>query len=247
MNLTPSARTLNHVSAAHIIEVGVVEDDPACRGLLTHAIMACDDMRLVWQAATLAEARRYLARSIDVLLVDIGLPDGTGLELIADIKAHQPECLVMVSTMFGDDNNLLSAISAGALGYLLKDVSATEVVEEIRSLHAGGSPINPMMARKLLSQKPAPIVAAKCADDARGQNEEDSVEMGRRALGLSHRETEVLQLVARGFILDEVASRIGITRHTARSYVRRIYQKLEVGSRAEAVRVAADSGLLTER
>lgn len=217
----------------------MVEDDTACRHALTQAILSSGDMHLVWQAATLADARARIAQPIDVLLVDLGLPDGSGLDLIREIRETQPTCQVMVSTMFGDDANLMAAITAGALGYLLKDVSAGEVIGEIRNLHAGGSPINPMMARKLLQgQTFAPTPPAPQA------TEDEPEPDGRKVLRLSLRETEVLQLVARGYVLEEVATRMGITRHTARSFVRRIYQKLQVNTRVEAVRLAIAHGLV---
>ena len=186
--------------------------------------------------------RARIGEPLDVLLVDLGLPDGTGLDLISDMREAQPSCQVMVSTMFGDDANLMAAITAGALGYLLKDVRADDVVQEIRNLHAGGSPINPMMARKLLQRQTLvpPMPATPLAPDGEPQPD------GRKTLGLSLRETEVLQLVARGYVLEEVAGRMGITRHTARSFVRRIYQKLQVRTRVEAVRLAIAHGLLPD-
>jgi DNA-binding NarL/FixJ family response regulator len=218
--------------------VAVLEDDFECRQALAAAIEGSPDMHLAWQAATLAEARQTIEVPIDVLLVDLGLPDGSGLDLITHLRVAQPGCAVMVSTMFGDDDHLLAAVHAGALGYLLKDVSAEEVVEEIRSLHAGGSPINPMMARKLLQYRgsvPAGAGASKPALPAVADKPE---------FRLSAREAEALQLVARGYILDEVAAQMGITRHTARSFVRRIYEKLQVNNRVEAVQMAIRHGLL---
>lgn len=217
------------------IRVAVVEDDAACRIALVAALNAASDMRLLWALAGRAEALAALntvgAEPPDVLLVDLGLPDGSGLEVIAAARARWPDTVSMVSTIFGDEAHVLRAIEAGALGYLLKDLPAPAVVDEIRNLHAGGSPISPMVARKLLlRQAPAATTTAPSNTEA------DSA--------LSSREVEVLRLVARGFTLDEVATSMGVSRHTVRSFVRRLYAKLQVKTRAQAVHAGVRQGLI---
>ena len=224
------------------IRLAVVEDDAACRLALVRAVTAADGLVMVWTAASRAEALAQLrsqspGAALDVLLVDLGLPDGSGLDVIAAARAAQPACAVMVSTIFGDEDNVLRSIEAGAMGYLLKDLSAKALVDEIRSLHAGGSPINPMVARKLLMR------AAAGASPAPAQAQ---VPQGSDGPLLSAREAEVLRLVARGYTADEVAGAMGVSRHTVRSFVRRIYAKLQVGNRAEAVREGARQGWLHE-
>ena len=224
------------------IRLAVVEDDAACRLALVRAVTAADGLVMVWTAASRAEALAQLrsqspGAALDVLLVDLGLPDGSGLDVIAAARAAQPACAVMVSTIFGDEDNVLRSIEAGAMGYLLKDLSAKALVDEIRSLHAGGSPINPMVARKLLMR------AAAGASPAQVQAQ---VPQGSDGPLLSAREAEVLRLVARGYTADEVAGAMGVSRHTVRSFVRRIYAKLQVGNRAEAVREGARQGWLHE-
>ena len=219
------------------IRVAVVEDDAACRASVVQAVQAAPDMRLAWQAAARAPALALLPGApLDVLLVDLGLPDGSGLEVIAAARQHWPDCAVMVSTMFGDEAHVLHSIEAGAMGYLLKDVEAPALLDELRSLHAGGSPINPLVARKLLLRTAgaAPQPAAQ-ADAAQPEGER-----------LSAREAEVLRRVARGHTLAEVAQALGVSRHTVRSYVRRIYGKLQVSTRAQAVHAAARRGWLDE-
>ena len=190
------------------IRVATVEDDAASRIALVAALNAAGDMRLLWAASPRTEALAALARPDaeppDVLLVDLGLPDGSGLEVIAAARRRWPACAPMVCTIFGDEEHVLAAIEAGAMGYLLKDATPEVVVQEVRSLHAGGSPINPRGAR----------------------------------------EQEVLRLVSRGHTLAEVAQVLSVSPHTARTFVRRIYAKLQVKSRADAVRVAAHQGLL---
>lgn len=230
--------------AASAIDVAVVEDDAACRIALVAALNAAPDMRLLWAAATRAEALAALgdrmAQAPDVLLVDLGLPDGSGLDVIAAARTRWPGVAPMVSTIFGDEEHVLAAIEAGAMGYLLKDATPEVVVQEVRSLHAGGSPINPLVARKLLLH-------------ARQNGAAPQVDAGPAATGLrladearvlSAREQEVLRLVWRGHTLAEVAQVLSVSPHTARTFVRRIYAKLQVKSRADAVRVAAHQGLL---
>ena len=134
----------------------------------------------------------------------------------------------MVSTLFGDEEHVLAAIEAGAMGYLLKDSTPAAVVQEVRILHAGGSPINPLVARKLLLHARQGSAASAAGD----------------AAVLSAREQEVLRLVSHGHTLVEVAQTLAVSQHTARTFVRRIYAKLQVKSRADAVRVAAHQGLL---
>ncbi|MFO1262328.1 MAG: response regulator transcription factor [Rhodoferax sp.] len=217
------------------IRVAVVEDDAACRIALVAALNAASDMRLLWALASRAEALAALnavgAEPPDVLLVDLGLPDGSGLEVIAAARARWPGTASMVSTIFGDEAHVLRAIEAGALGYLLKDLPAHAVVDEVRNLHAGGSPISPMVARKLLLRQ-TPAVPAPVEPSADGDT------------ALSAREVEVLRLVAHGYTLDEVAATLGVSRHTVRSFVRRLYAKLQVKTRAQAVHAGVRQGLI---
>ena len=224
------------------IRVATVEDDAASRIALVAALNAAGDMRLLWAASARTEALAALARPDaeppDVLLVDLGLPDGSGLEVIAAARRRWPACAPMVCTIFGDEEHVLAAIEAGAMGYLLKDATPEVVVQEVRSLHAGGSPINPLVARKLLLH--AQRGGAPAADVA----EAIEAAAGDELPSLSARELEVLRLVSRGHTLAEVAQALVMSPHTARTFVRRIYAKLQVKSRADAVRVAAHQGLL---
>jgi len=224
------------------IRVAVVEDDAACRHALVGVINAAKDMVLCWAAASRAEALHQLGRAdgagaMDVMLVDLGLPDGSGLEVIAAVRTRHPGAAVMVSTIFGDEQHVLAAIEAGAMGYLLKDLAADAVLEEVRSLHAGGSPINPMVARKLLLRQQRAGAGAGLQPPAEPQ---------AAAQALSARELEVLRLVARGHTLDEVARQLGVSRHTVRTFVRRIYGKLQVSSRTQMMHVALQRGWLAE-
>ncbi|WP_423459286.1 response regulator [Ottowia sp. VDI28] len=233
-------------SPSETIRVAVVEDDSACRMALAHALQAAPDMRVQWLACSRAEALEELAKNtpLDVLVLDLGLPDGSGLDVLAALRERSPDAMVMVSTIFGDEENVLRSIEAGAMGYLLKDLSAQALVDEIRSLRAGGSPINPMVARKLL-MRAASLGHAGAAPAPPSALPAQSPAWSGPAL--SAREAEVLRLVARGYTVDEVADELKVSRHTVRTFVRRIYDKLQVTSRAEAVREGERQGWLHEK
>lgn len=162
--------------------------------------------------------------------MDLGLPDGSGLDVIRAARVQWPDCSILVSTIFGDEDHVLRSIEAGAMGYLLKDVSAAELAEEIRNLHAGGSPISPMVARKILAR-----AAAASLTPASGP-----------PTVLSAREQEVLRYVSKGFTTEEAARAMDVSRTTVLTFVRRIYAKLQVNTRAEAIHAAYKQGLLAE-
>jgi DNA-binding NarL/FixJ family response regulator len=211
--------------------VMVVEDDPA---FLTRfcGIVACDpEFELFAAVADLASARQALSKAApDVLLTDLGLPDGSGIELIRETARRYPATDIMVITVFNDEDHVLASVEAGATGYILKDSMPEEFVGLIRQLRDGGSPISPVIARQLLKRfKPtAPVPEAKPNEDA----------------GLSARESEVLSFIAKGFNFCEIARLLGISQHTVTTHVKKIYQKLAVHSRGEAVYEAGKMGLV---
>ncbi len=209
----------------------VVEDDPA---FLTRfcGIVACDPEFELFAAVTdLASARQAMSRAApDVLLTDLGLPDGSGIELIRETARRFPATDIMVITVFNDEDHVLASVEAGATGYILKDSMPEEFVGLIRQLRDGGSPISPVIARQLLKRfKPTAAVP-----DARPH--EDA--------GLSARESEVLSFIAKGFSYCEIARLLGISPHTVTTHVKKIYQKLAVHSRGEAVYEAGKMGLI---
>lgn len=220
-----------------IIRVVLVEDDVNFQNALIDAIQVVPDMMLLSTASTRAHGLLALdSVEFDVLLVDLGLPDGSGIDVIKAAHLKCPNCSIMVSTTFGDEKNVMESIEAGAAGYLLKDSNPEKIVFEIRSLYAGGSPISPLIARQILTrfrQDKFPKVAMEVDSD-------------RLRATLSAREQEVLEYITKGFTSDEIAALISVSRHTVLTYVRRIYAKLEVNSKAEAIHEAHNQGLLAK-
>jgi DNA-binding NarL/FixJ family response regulator len=209
--------------------VQLVEDEDMTRERLVAALRSAPGLVVSAATASCAEARAAIAADPpDVLLVDLGLPDGDGTALIREVRTRHPQTEIMVITVFGDERSVISAIEAGAGGYLLKDGTDAEIVQGVLDLLQGFSPISPAIARHLLRRLRAVDVPAANSDPLR----------------LSGREQEVLELLARGFRNGEIASALGITVHTVTTYVRQLYRKLEVGSRGEAVFQAVSRGLI---
>jgi DNA-binding NarL/FixJ family response regulator len=168
----------------------------------------------------------------DVLLVDLGLPDIDGVELIRQAVRRCPQCDVIVITMFGDDGHVLPSLEAGATGYLLKDAARAGIAASIHEVRSGGSPISPSIARRVLARFRLPAAAPPAAS----QTPEPSP--------LSERETEILRLVAKGLSFDSIGEVLVISPHTVVAHVKKIYRKLAVHSRGEAVYEAGQMGLL---
>jgi len=221
----------SHKSRQHTVLL--VEDDDHTRARLAEVVSRHPRLRLVAAVPSLAEARTSLARVLpDVLLTDLGLPDGNGIELVRELRERQAPTLSMVITVFGDEQHVIAAIEAGALGYLLKDGSPDSIGTAILELIGGGSPISAPIARYLLKRfRPA-------ASGVRGPGEAGNLPR------LSEREHEVLTLIVKGFSYAEAARLMGISPHTVTAHVRSIYGKLEVHSRGEAVYEALQLGLV---
>ncbi|HZX17063.1 MAG TPA: response regulator transcription factor [Pseudomonas sp.] len=213
----------------------LVEDDVTFQQALRHTFSTATDMQLVAVLSTRAEGLKMLNQApADVLLVDLGLPDGSGIDVIRAAHSKWPECNIMVSTAFGDEMHVMQSLEAGATGYLLKDSSTASIASEIRSLHQGGSPISPLIARQILMrfrhEDTSQPLAATSPSPSRAR--------------LSAREQQVLEYITKGFNSDEIAELMGVSRHTVLTFVRRIYKKLEVSSKTEAIYEARSQGLL---
>lgn len=203
------------------ISVLIVEDDEHFREQIAARIAAAPDLQLLGTAADLGPGgEQLLSDRPDVLLVDLGLPSGSGIELIRLAQERLPETDVMVISVFGDEPHVMASLEAGATGYLLKDMAAEDLAQQIRALRAGGSPISPVIARQLLLRL-APGASTLAPEAAESR--------------LSAQETQVLTLSAKGFSYEEIARMLNVSHHTVTTYVKRTYRKLQVHSKTEAI------------
>jgi DNA-binding NarL/FixJ family response regulator len=209
----------------------VVEDNDLTRQSLVRRITDADpEFRVTVAVGSCREIRAALEASRpNVLLADLGLPDGDGLDIIRETSRRWPEVLIMVITVFGDEVRVVAAIKAGAAGYLLKDDPAVSIGAALQQLLAGGSPISPAIARHLIRH-------------FRGDNE---APVAQSAVRLTAREMDVLSLAAKGFSYAEIAALLSLTASTVSSYTKNIYEKLAVSSRSEAVYEATRMGLIS--
>ena len=214
----------------------IVEDESAFRARYAAMLARDASFDVVASVGTAGEGLAMLdLRKPDVLLVDLGLPDMSGIEVIRHASQTLPKCECMVVTVFGDEEHVLASIEAGAAGYLLKDASEESFLSGIRELMNGGSPISPIIARRLLKRfqavPPAGVTVAAADDESSG-------------VALSDREREILLLASKGFNYPEMGKLMSISPHTVTSHVKKIYRKLAVHSRGEAVFEANRMGLI---
>ncbi len=200
------------------VTIALVEDDDEARKRLAMSIQADPSLRLIGEYRTAAEALQGLASGpVDVFLVDLGLPDMPGLEVVRRIAARHPSCDILVVTIFGDEETVLSALEAGARGYLLKGALEHDIAEDIRHLRNGGSPLSPVIARQLLKR----LVPAG--------------HLPSTGTPLTPRETEIMNAIARGFSYAETAQLLHLSVQTVHTHLKNIYKKLAVHSKTEAV------------
>jgi DNA-binding NarL/FixJ family response regulator len=216
------------------ISILIVEDEPEFRRRFTQIIENEPSMRLVGVASNKRDAQSLIEREeFDVLLIDLGLPDGNGTELIRAVSQRRPDTDIMVVTVFGDEQHVVSAIEAGATGYILKDSTPADVISCIKLLRAGGSPVSPVVARSVLRAIRNRMGGTSTRSPTAPENNP-----------LSARETEILQLLAKGMSFNEIGEILGISPHTVTAHIKKIYRKLAVHSRGEAVYEATQMGLL---
>jgi len=206
----------------------IVEDEPVTRDVLIQVVENQPQLNLLAAVSSYAEALANLEHKPDIILVDIGLPDGNGIDLILQIKQQHSESSVMVISSFGDETHVVEAIEAGATGYILKDDSLANVGPHILQLIKGESPISPGIARYLLSRFQTPL--RKVTDDFQPT--------------LTEREKSVLTLIAKGYSRHEVAETLKMSQHTVTTHIKHTYRKLSVHSRTEAVFEACQLGLI---
>jgi DNA-binding NarL/FixJ family response regulator len=218
-------------NSTDVITVVLVEDEPNTRDYLSGLIESNSKLQLLASFDTANAALQFLTlQSCDVLLVDLGLPDRSGLDVISFASGTYPNCDIMVITVFGDESHVLKSIAAGATGYLIKESSASELLHHIESLRAGGSPISPVIARQLLT-KMRPAQQATTTANSRK---------------LSEQEIKVLNYIAKGFAVAEIGELMELSGHTISTYVKRIYRKLSVNSKTEAVFEGGLLGLIEQ-
>lgn len=218
----------------------IVEDDPEMRGFFEACVARSEALTLAGCVGTVAQAKACLSLpgpGVDVLLTDLGLPDGSGLELIRLARSTHPACETLVISMFGDEDNVLASIEAGALGYIHKDAAPEDIAHTILEMKAGGSPISPMIARRVLAKYVTRPAAAAASPPAAARPEADRPPLSRR-------EQEVLGLIARGFSYQEIAKLQGVSVHTVQTHIKSLYGKLAVHSKMEAVFEATRMGML---
>lgn len=200
----------------------IVEDIAEVARALSDMVSQAFAGALVETAGSVAAGRRLLAAGKwDLALLDLGLPDGSGIELVREFAGSGPQ--IVITTIFDDDEHLFEALRAGANGYLLKDEPPTVLVELLRGIGEGRPPLSSSIARRILHffRPPTP-----------------------RQSALSPRETEVLTLVARGYTVRDVADTLGMSYNTAAGHLKSIYHKLAVNSRAEAATEALRLGIV---
>ncbi|MDO9236568.1 MAG: response regulator transcription factor [Aquabacterium sp.] len=220
--------------------VVLVEDNQANRVFLEACVKAHPQLQLAASFGMLAPARAWFDQhDADLLLVDLGLPDGSGLDLMREVHQRWPACDMLVVSMFGDEHNVLASIEAGAVGYVHKDDEATDIAETLLAVKRGASPISPMIARHLL-RRIQPVVSPE-AQPMAAVAEAEAIS---NAISLSRREQEVLEFIAKGYSYAEIARQQGITVHTVQTHIKNLYGKLAVHSRSEAVYEANRLGLL---
>ncbi|EGK71415.1 MAG: response regulator transcription factor [Methyloversatilis sp.] len=204
----------------------ILEDLPESQAWLRDALEQSFPGIAIDSAYSLAEAAHKLAAgpAPDIALIDLGLPDGSGITLIEQIQRRSPATLCIVASIYDDDGHIFPALRAGARGYLLKDQPVAGIVQALTGIAAGQPPLSPAIARRMLAFfQPAP--------SAPGPD-------------LTERETEVLRLISKGLTQAETARLLGISQHTVAGYVKELYRKLNVSSRAEAALIARDLGLV---
>ena len=200
------------------ITASVVEDDPGVSEILTSWLREADGFAFAGAFPDVESALAEIQRTRpNVVLVDINLPGLNGIECVRKLKPLLPDTQFVMMTVYEDSQHIFAALSAGATGYLLKGTSREAVLSALREVHAGGSPMSSNIARKVVQilQQPKP--------------------QPRPSAELSKRENEVLALLAQGYLYKEISDALGISIETVNTYIRRIYEKLHVHSRAQAV------------
>ena len=245
------------------VKVLIVEDNPVARSFLTRVVKeSFSDALTITEAGDLESARRQIgplsnaavvADPFKLILVDLELPDGNGMELLAELGQYP--ATKIVTTLYSDDDHLFPALQCGADGYLLKEDRFEVLVEELQKIVRGQPPLSPAIARRLLTHfrsgsggSSSGVVTTDPIPLSTGFQSSRPVPMGRGAPldheRLTPRESEVLTYLSKGFTIKEIASLMGIKWFTVNDHIKSIYKKLNVSSRAEAAVLASKQGLV---
>jgi DNA-binding NarL/FixJ family response regulator len=226
------------MTAGHFVDAGqqtlrilLTEDDGPVRERLAGLVQGWQGGELIAVCATLAQTLAVIeAHQIDLLITDLNLPDGNGIQAIRTLRLKQPAAEAMVISVLADERTVLDAIESGASGYLLKDADSIDLIEAITELMAGQSPISSRIARVLVRR------LAERSGTGKSLEKQNDI--------LTAREMDILWGVAKGFTYGELAERLGISRQTVPVHIRNIYRKLEASNRSEAVFEATRLGLI---
>ena len=209
----------------------LLEDLPEIRAWLRKLVLQVFPDSQISESARVADALALVtAVKFDLALIDLGLPDGSGVDVVTRLRDVQPETQSVVVTIHDDDEHLFPALQAGAFGYILKEQARELITEQLQRISQGEPPLSPSIARRVMayfSAKAKPQVAPSNLPH----------------VSLTDRESEVLLRVAKGYTLPEIGVQLGLSRHTIADYVKQIYRKLNVSSRAEAALEAQRLGL----
>lgn len=213
------------------VRVMLVDDHEIITAGLRVILQAEHDIAVVGTATSFKEAiRKATELKPDVVLMDVKLSDGSGIEATKQIKESSPDTQVLILTVYDDQDTVLKAVQAGAIGYVLKDIPPENLVRAIRSVHSDRTMINPVIARKLVERL--------------ATTEREAVLFNfRRGPGLTEREIEVLKGVASGLSDKEIALKLFLSEPTVKSHLRSVYQKLRIHNRAQAAAYAVKNGL----
>lgn len=232
-------------------QVLVVEDDPLVRRFFCESIRKNGQLSVLHACGTVQEALQFLCThgsEVDVLLTDLGLPDGSGLAVIRAAVSANKACEPLVISMFGDDSSVVQSIEAGALGYIHKDVAPEDISKTILDMRNGESPISPLIARRILQKFRSENHVAESVPENRARfDTADSQALAQKKLlnnQLSARETEILDLIAQGYSYQEISDQVHLSVHTVQTHIKRTYIKLGVHSKNEAVFKAAKLGII---
>ncbi|MFM1995924.1 MAG: hypothetical protein RLZZ111_311 [Planctomycetota bacterium] len=207
------------------VRVAILEDDEGTRRSLRDIVESDSRCCFLGGCGTLTQALKTLpGLEPDVVLVDVHLPDGTGIECVRQLSVQMPETEFVMLTCYSDSDVLFDALAAGAHGYLIKPARVDEVLAAIHDVVAGGAPMSSMVARRIVRSFERPVPPAVAPLPAQSED-----------VALAPREREVLDLLATGAMYKEVAKHLGVSRNTVITHIRRIYKKLHVHSRHHAV------------